>query len=248
MATIRYTHVFNLLHQMVVGWGIILGGGFGLTAAVVSVVQPIWESIAADSPYWFKTGGDWVGGISIWAGCVYLLFKAVVVPLSPLPSWLYLRLCLFVPATWQDAKDTSFLFDGDGSGKWYPLTALRKVPRQFRRDVLHEFADQVLYGTYGIPRSRPQRQAPPPPKPPTPPPTPMENPRLTRARKVLGVTASASEDEIRKAYRQLIKKYHPDVYAGSQPELQDFAHKKASELNEAYEFLLSDNVASHRHV
>lgn len=239
MATIRYTHGYNLLHQLFIGWGVCLLGSFGLTGAVISVIEPIWESMASGLPSGIKTPIEWIACIGIWAGCIYLLFKAIVIPLSPLPTWLYLRFSLFVPATWQDAKDTSFLFEGDGSGKWYPFTALRKVPRQFRREVLHEFADQVLYGRYGIPRSRPNPapQSPPATEPPPRQASPAEDPRIANARKVLGVRSGASADEIKKAYRQLIKKYHPDVYAKSQPELQHFAHEKAKELNDAYDTL-----------
>lgn len=46
---------------------------------------------------------------------------------------------------------------------------------------------------------------------------------------VLGVSPSASEDEIKKAYRALAKKYHPDVNNGS-PD----AEQKMKEVNEAY--------------
>jgi|GEM_PF-6982655 len=239
MATIRYTHGFNLIHQLVIGWGVVLFGGFGLTAAVISVIEPIWESVASDLPSAVKTTIEWIACIAIWGGCIFLLFKAVVMPLSPLPTWLYLRLCLFVPATWRDAKDTAFLFEGDGSGNWYPFTPLRKVPRQFRREVLHEFADQVLYGKYGIPRTQSKRASQSPPKP-NPSPrqvSPTEDPRIANARKVLGVRSGATVDEIKKAYRQLMRKYHPDVYSKSQPELQHFAHVKAIELNDAYEIL-----------
>lgn len=249
MATIRYTHGYNLLNQFFIGWGVGLLGSIGLTSAVISVIEPTWESISSSLPSGIKTPIEWIACIGIWAGCLYLLVKAIIVPLSPLPTWLYLRLSLFVPATWQDAKDTSFLFEGDGSGKWYPFTALRKVPRQFRREVLHEFAEQILYGRTGIPRPRPQTapQSPPPQRPSAAPAPPAEDPRIAGARKVLGVNSQASAEEVKKAYRQLIKKYHPDVYAKSQPELQHFAHEKAKELNEAYETLnkTKNGYASH---
>jgi molecular chaperone DnaJ len=48
---------------------------------------------------------------------------------------------------------------------------------------------------------------------------------------VLGVSKSASDDEIKKAYRTLAKKYHPDV--SSEPD----AEKKFKEVQEAYDHL-----------
>ena len=47
---------------------------------------------------------------------------------------------------------------------------------------------------------------------------------------VLGVSKTASDDEIKKAYRKLAKQYHPDMNPGDKE-----AEKKFKEINEAYE-------------
>lgn len=49
---------------------------------------------------------------------------------------------------------------------------------------------------------------------------------------VLGVDRSAGEDEIKKAYRKMAKKYHPDLHPGDAE-----AEKNFKEVNEAYEVL-----------
>ena len=51
--------------------------------------------------------------------------------------------------------------------------------------------------------------------------------------RVLGVSPSASEDEIKKAYRALAKKYHPDVNAGASD-----AEARMKEINEAYSTIM----------
>src|SRR5512136_506425 len=50
--------------------------------------------------------------------------------------------------------------------------------------------------------------------------------------KTLGVSKTATEDEIRQAFRKLARKYHPDV-AKNKAE----AEEKFKEINEAYEVL-----------
>ena len=49
---------------------------------------------------------------------------------------------------------------------------------------------------------------------------------------VLGVSKTATEDEIKAAYRKLARKYHPDVNPGDKS-----AEEKFKEINEAYEVL-----------
>ncbi len=56
---------------------------------------------------------------------------------------------------------------------------------------------------------------------------------------VLGVSRSASDEEIKKAYRELVKKYHPDRYKGNP--LESLAQEKMQEINDAYATLTDPN-------
>lgn len=58
---------------------------------------------------------------------------------------------------------------------------------------------------------------------------------------VLGVERSASEDQIKKAFRKLARQYHPDVNPGNKE-----AEEKFKEVNEAYE-VLSDSEKRQRY-
>lgn len=50
--------------------------------------------------------------------------------------------------------------------------------------------------------------------------------------KILGVSPDATDGEIKKAYRALVKQYHPDNYTDNP--LADLAAEKMKEINEAY--------------
>ena len=54
---------------------------------------------------------------------------------------------------------------------------------------------------------------------------------------ILGITATANIDEIKAAYKNLIKQYHPDKVADLGDEIKKVAEKKSMEINKAYEYL-----------
>ena len=59
---------------------------------------------------------------------------------------------------------------------------------------------------------------------------------MTDPYKVLGVSPNASDEEVKTAYRELAKKYHPDRY-GNNP-LSDLAQEKMQEINAAYDQIM----------
>ena len=55
------------------------------------------------------------------------------------------------------------------------------------------------------------------------------------AYKILGVDPSASDEEVKKAYREMAKKNHPDLVSNLGDEVRQAAEKKFQEINGAYE-------------
>ncbi len=50
---------------------------------------------------------------------------------------------------------------------------------------------------------------------------------------ILKIPKTASDRQIKSSYKELVKKYHPDLYVGD----KNFAEKKMKEINEAYDIL-----------
>lgn len=57
---------------------------------------------------------------------------------------------------------------------------------------------------------------------------------------VLGVNQNATDDEIKRAYRELARKYHPDNYQNNP--LADLAEEKMKEVNEAYDAIVKSRT------
>ena len=61
---------------------------------------------------------------------------------------------------------------------------------------------------------------------------------ITDPYKILGVSPNASNDDIKKAYRDLSRKYHPDSYVDNP--LSDLAEEKFKEVQEAYQQIMNE--------
>ncbi len=60
---------------------------------------------------------------------------------------------------------------------------------------------------------------------------------MTDPYKILGVSETATDAQVKDAYRELAKKYHPDTYANNP--LSDLAEEKMKEINEAYDTIMN---------
>jgi molecular chaperone DnaJ len=67
---------------------------------------------------------------------------------------------------------------------------------------------------------------------------------ITDPYKVLEVSPSASGDEIKKAYRELSRKYHPDSYIDNP--LSNLAEEKFKEVQEAYEQIMKERESGYQ--
>ncbi len=109
------------------------------------------------------------------------------------------------------------------------------LDQEFERVLLHRYSRMAGgFGSgfeYGDDAGRQyQEQKPPEPEP------AVEKPLSDYD--LLGVTSRSTKDEIKRAFRKLAMKYHPDRTIGLSSEMQKAASNRFREINEAYERLL----------
>lgn len=65
----------------------------------------------------------------------------------------------------------------------------------------------------------------------------IEEIQLTDAYRILEVSPDSTPDEIKSAYRDKVKKYHPDFVQNMGKEIRELAGKKIKEINLAFELI-----------
>ena len=65
--------------------------------------------------------------------------------------------------------------------------------------------------------------------------------KTDNAYKILEVEPNATDEEIKSAYRKMVKKYHPDKLRGQDPAMIKGAEEKFREVQKAYETLINKN-------
>ena len=60
---------------------------------------------------------------------------------------------------------------------------------------------------------------------------------------VLGIRSTVTNDEVKRAYRDMVRKYHPDMVSTQGKNVQRMAERRTQEINEAYQ-----NIKFWRHM
>ena len=61
--------------------------------------------------------------------------------------------------------------------------------------------------------------------------------QVDSAYKILGIDSNATDEDVKKAYREMAKKYHPDKVNSLGEEVKQSATEKFRKVKEAYDYL-----------
>ena len=247
MASIRYTHGFDLIHQYgrICGSLMLLGFSAVLVEPAVKPIERFFDYAGLTWLFVILAIGLFFSGLF---GSAVLLEKTIWP--SWLPSYCYVRLSLRTPITAKEAEKVGFLFDGTLGGSWYPLKSIKKLDPEFRKEFLFRFANKIAqeYGwvrPFTMPEDR-AREA-------------FESqrrsesnsgtqsrsaqstgisPELEYCSKMLGLTGLPSDfAQVKQAYRRKVREFHPDMFAGENPDVIRYAEEATKRINVAYALL-----------
>jgi len=110
------------------------------------------------------------------------------------------------------------------------LSIFRRIIDIARAEIGNRRRGQRPPRDHGSDHQHREHRAPPPPPPPEP-----DDP-LAQAYAALEVPRTATLAEVKKAWRNQLRKYHPDIHS-SDAEKQALAHEVSQQLNDAYDLI-----------
>jgi hypothetical protein len=238
---VSYTNRFQFLYKI-----ILIIGNFVAFGVVFTIIEAIPDNVLNWMPEWLK----FILGIGVFIGTIAfapLIYSKTILPWW-IPTWFYVRRNLGVAINTVEAEKIGFLFDGSmPGGRWYPLHGFKKIEKDFRREALFVFANRVArengwqipfpeYEPTSAKRTHRERENPQETY------SAQQQARLEQvieeSHRILGITATpATFNSVKAAYRRKIAQYHPDKFAGEQPEVIKYAEDIAKKLNGAYSIL-----------
>lgn len=245
---IRFTHGYDLVSKLCA-----IFGGIIVVAAGVDLLSPISShlesALISNDLEWIWLILTLAYGIGGYISAIMLLRKTIL-PYW-LPTYLHVRFSLFTKISSDEADRLGFLFDGSLGGIWYPLSSIRKIDREFRREALFRFANKIAEENgwrrpFAMPedninqqRQQSQQRANASDQ------TtqhgrsqPTVDAQVAVCLEILGLNQKPASFEVVKiAYRRKIKEFHPDKFASERPEVIQYAEETSKRLNVAYAFL-----------
>jgi hypothetical protein len=119
--------------------------GFGFGGLAFSIL-PGWLLAKLAMSLGMPESFEVVPYIVSMAACVltYAWFADKSEVFDAVPAYFYVRNKLKTAITFEEARRLSFLFDGCLNGKWYPLTEVRNLPAEQRKQYLFDFANKFI--------------------------------------------------------------------------------------------------------
>jgi hypothetical protein len=176
--------------------------------------------------------------------------------LQPVATIWYLSVFCNTSVSYKEAEELGFLFDGSLNGKWYPFEDLENIPEEYRKRILYEFAEKLMGYRFKTNPYKKQSKN-----------TYSQrsysnredqaytdsnrsdyknknardgfNDNYLEACSVMGLDTNFTKEELKNKYRELMKQYHPDLFANSNQEIKNIAEVKTREINIAYEYLVN---------